>query len=107
MKNTGDSSMIIFKRANYLNLSGIALLVAILSTAAVGAEQDRGKALYENHCRFCHEDRVFTRKNPLVTSRESLLGWVTSWSSHTGLNWDRQEIEDVTRYLNKRYYQFD
>ena len=95
------------KQASYVKKAGIVLLLSILSAATLSAEQNRGQALYENHCRFCHEDRVFTRKDRLVKSRESLQGWVTSWSSHTGLNWDNQAIEDVTRYLSLRYYKFD
>jgi len=78
-----------------------------ISASAVCAEVDRGQALYENHCQFCHEDRVHTRKNRLVTSSDSLRAWVTSWSVHAGLNWGGQEVEDVTRYLNRRFYQFN
>ena len=70
------------------------------------AEFDPGQALYENHCQFCHEDKVHTRKNSLVTSLDSLQAWVASWSVHAGLNWGSQEITEVTRYLNQRFYQF-
>ena len=86
----------------------MAVLAGLLSILASGAsaEVDRGQALYENHCKFCHEDRVHTRKNRLVGSPESLRAWVTSWSVHAGLNWDAQDIEDVARYLDQRFYQF-
>jgi len=84
------------------------LLAGLLSMfASEGwSEPDRGQALYENHCRFCHEDRVHTRKDRLVTTLEGLSSWVTSWSVHAGLNWDKEEIGDVTNYLNRGFYQF-
>jgi len=76
-----------------------------LSAAQGETEFDRGRALYENHCQSCHEALAHTRDNRVVTDVEGLRARVTSWSVHSGLNWSANEIDDVTRYLNRRFYQ--
>lgn len=68
-------------------------------------EFDRGRALYENHCQSCHEALAHTRENHVVKTVEGLRQRVWSWSVHSGLNWRDDEIDDVTRYLNRRFYQ--
>ncbi|HIP68227.1 MAG TPA: cytochrome c [Chromatiales bacterium] len=75
-----------------------------LFTSEAWAEFDRGRTLYENHCQFCHETWAHKRKSRLIGSLDSLRAWVTSWSVHAGLNWGEEEINDVTRYLNRRFY---
>jgi len=85
---------------------GLAVLVMASGlTPVAAAEFDRGRALYENHCRVCHEDWAHTGEGRRVNSLEGLRARVSSWSVHSGLQWDTEEIEDVTRYLNRRFYQ--
>lgn len=67
-------------------------------------DTDRGEALYENHCRECHDQRAFTREQRLAGNYQQLEAWVTAWSVHAGLGWDIQTIRDVTAYLNQRFY---
>ena len=88
-------------------LGGAALLAALLglSVSARAMEFDRGRALYENHCQSCHEDWAHTRKGRKVTTLQNLRSRVASWSVHAGLHWGEEEIEDVTRFLNERFYQ--
>ena len=68
---------------------------------------DRGQALYENHCQHCHEGWAHTRDGRVVDSLDGLRLRVSSWSMHAGLHWGDEEIDDVTRYLNRRFYQLD
>lgn len=89
----------------YGGMAAIALLVPTLCGAQEPVEFDRGRALYENHCQSCHEALAHTRANHAVKTIEGLRLRVESWSVHSGLNWRDDEIEDVTRYLNRRYYQ--
>jgi cytochrome c len=70
----------------------------------VMAEFERGQALYENHCRFCHESWAHTRSRSRVTSISSLRQRVAAWSTHSGLGWGKEEIDDVTDYLNRHFY---
>lgn len=69
------------------------------------AEFDRGEALYDNHCRTCHENWVHTRENSKINTIDELRRRVAGWSIHSGLKWGNGEIDDVTAYLNRHYYQ--
>lgn len=85
----------------------LALALALLCAAALAdAKDDRGEALYENHCGECHAATVHDREHRLVDSREELRGWVAAWSTHAGLGWKDEEIESVTSYLSRRLYGF-
>lgn len=89
------------------------LLVTLLVAASTGtllfapaacAEFERGQALYENHCRFCHESWAHKREGSRITSLHSLRQRVAAWSVHSGLGWGDDEISDVTDYLNRHFY---
>lgn len=76
-----------------------------LHLSAAAGEFERGRALYENHCRSCHENWAHTRAGRVVNTLAGLRERVASWSVHSGLNWRAEEIDDVTDYLNRRFYQ--
>jgi mono/diheme cytochrome c family protein len=74
-------------------------------TPLAAQEFDRGEALYENHCKECHEGLAHTRDSSRISSMRDLQSWVASWSVHANLDWSSQEVEDVANYLNNRFYQ--
>ena len=78
--------------------------VSVSFSTLAQAEFDRGKALYENHCKTCHENWVHVRENSKISSIGGLRKRVTGWSVHSGLKWGNGEIDDVTAYLNRQYY---
>jgi mono/diheme cytochrome c family protein len=85
----------------------MAVFAALLACTPAGAESfDRGQALYENHCRTCHEPEVHQRADRRATSVEDLQRWVATWSWHAVLGWSAEDIADVTDYLNRAYYHF-
>lgn len=79
--------------------------VLIYSSPLISAEPERGQMLYENHCQSCHDSWVHTRAERQVTSISELQRRVSSWSIHIGLNWSNEEINDVTDYLSRHFYQ--
>lgn len=89
------------------------VLLAVLAlvvwgwTAVVAAQQgfDPGRALYENHCQVCHAQWVHDRERRTVTNLTDLRARVGAWSVHAGLQWGPEEIDEVTRYVNRRFYQ--
>jgi hypothetical protein len=85
-------------------VAGCALLGGHGSAAA--ETFDRGEALYENHCTSCHEKSVHTRDTRRATSLADLRKWVATWSFHASLDWSSEEIDDVTDFMNRRYYHF-
>jgi len=84
-----------------------AMSCGVLAGNAAMAEEsfDRGQALYENHCQACHEDWAHKREEArVVGSLDALRARVSGWSVHSGLDWGADEINDVTDYLNRRFY---
>lgn len=90
-----------------MRTAGVAFCTGLLAWSPAQAETfDRGQALYENHCRSCHEEQVHTRETRRATSIGDLHRWVASWSYHAALGWSDEEIADVVDYLDRRYYHF-
>jgi mono/diheme cytochrome c family protein len=90
-----------------------ALLAALLlaSTPAVaqpapGKGESLGEQLYSTHCGACHTTRVHWRDKKLATDWASLRAQVKRWQANSGLAWSDDQIIEVTRYLNQRYYHF-
>jgi mono/diheme cytochrome c family protein len=88
------------------------LFVFILSTSSAfaesGAKTDtgRGSMLYDNHCIQCHTRQIHWREKNSVTDWESLIAQVDRWQHASGLLWSQADIEEVSRYLNSKYYHY-
>ena len=76
--------------------------------APVTTEQvvDRGQLLYENHCTMCHESSIHHRKTNKAHSVRDIRQWVIHWAIHLKLNWGEDDVDVVTEYVNRRFYQF-
>jgi len=98
-------SMAVFQRVTG-SCAALVLAGALLAPAfAAAAQFDRGEALYENHCRSCHEDWAHEREERrVIGSLDALRARVAAWSIHSGLDWSAEEVEDVTGYLNRSFY---
>ena len=77
-----------------------------LPFAASGADAERGRALYETRCDSCHAASVHGRAKREANGFDAVRGWVQRWSGNLGLKWTAEEIDDVTVFLNGRYYRF-
>lgn len=73
----------------------------LLASMASGT---RGQLLYENHCQRCHTSVVHVRSDHKVHTMEDLQNTVTHWASELKLPWTAEEINDVVKFLNQRYY---
>jgi hypothetical protein len=65
-----------------------------------------GKELYSTHCDSCHTTQVHWRDKRIAKDWTGLVSQVRRWQANIGLGWSDQEILEVTRYLNSRYYRF-
>ena len=100
------------KGRNHSSLSSTAALAAILVSTALAfaggnvhaADGARGRLLYENHCKVCHTSVVHVREERKATTREEIQTWIRRWRKELGLQWGTAEVDDVTEYLNNRYY---
>jgi cytochrome c5 len=75
---------------------------------------EKGKALHERHCKFCHArltnkkpDQLYTRLNRRVQSYASLENKVLTCVNSLGIPWFEDEMANVTAYLNEVFYQFN
>lgn len=81
--------------------------VAALPLLAFGqgvADLERGRALYENHCRVCHTEKVHSRPNKLPVGRDELREIVDRWQQAEQLRWSTQDVADVVEFLGRTRY---
>lgn len=85
---------------------GVLALLAVLGSAqpAFAGDAGRGRALYESRCTGCHNKSVHQREVRKATTFEGVLAQVSRWNTTLGGDWTAEDIEDVTVYLNERYY---
>jgi len=108
-----QSSRIMAKRTGGktdMRTEGMAWLLACAMCApalTMGADAGRGRALYETACNRCHDTSVHARRARKARSFPAIRAQVVRWSTEIGAGWSREEIDDVTVYLNGRYYFFD
>ncbi|KPJ92692.1 MAG: hypothetical protein AMJ55_09425 [Gammaproteobacteria bacterium SG8_15] len=69
-------------------------------------ERSRGQLLYENHCGGCHETSVHGRDPRKAASISEIRHWINVWQKELKLDWSEAEIDDVTSYINFKYYKF-
>lgn len=89
--------------------AGMALALAALAAAAQGlpgSAATRGQLLYGNHCIACHNTQMHWRDRKLATDWASLKAQVRHWQGVAQLSWSDDEIDDVARFLNDRFYRF-
>jgi mono/diheme cytochrome c family protein len=72
----------------------------------IAEDAARGQLIYETRCIACHDRSVHARNPRSARSCEEIRDQVERWSLQSGSGWSREEIEDVTAYLNQRYYHF-
>jgi hypothetical protein len=76
----------------------------LLSPAVGVVDVERGRLLYENHCLGCHESVVHVREQRRVRSAPALRAEVTARAQAARLHWTAEDVDDVVRYLDRRYY---
>lgn len=82
----------------------VVLVAASHLPPAIG--DDAGRALYESRCDSCHQTSVHNRAVRKSRTVDELRRWVSRWNSELGVAWKDDEIDAVTRHLNRRYYRF-
>lgn len=99
--------------------ANLVIAIALFGTlsgmrAAVGADVAKGEELYKANCVACHASRmggdgsaIYTRADRRVHSLDGLRRQVRACVHNIGITWFDDEIDDVTAFLNNRYYHFD
>jgi len=82
-------------------LSGLAL-----AASAAARAESRGELLYATHCITCHTTQMHWRDQRLATDWTSLKAQVRRWQGNAQLGWNDDDIVEVARHLNERFYRF-
>ncbi len=93
-------------RASLIALTGIALAAIAATAPALAADEQRGRALYENHCQGCHSVKVHNRRQRWPADISQLRDIVDRWQAQQNLRWSRDDIDDVVYYLNVTQYSY-
>jgi cytochrome c5 len=67
----------------------------------------RGALLYETHCISCHSTQMHWRDNKAAADWSGLVRQVRRWQGNASLNWSDDDILEVARHLNERFYRFE
>jgi mono/diheme cytochrome c family protein len=70
------------------------------------ADAARGKLLYETSCNECHTKSVSQRANRKAKSASDIRQSVTRWETYKRYHWSKEDVDDVTQYLNERFYKY-
>jgi mono/diheme cytochrome c family protein len=90
-----------------------AIVLVLLITAshsdealAQTAVPSRGELLYTTHCIACHTSQMHWRDRRVATDFPGVLGQVMTWQARAQLNWTPEDIVEVARFVNDRYYRY-
>ena len=97
-----------------------AILLVFISSASVAGPFDEGNinngnVLYRENCRSCHDsmfpngkgDDIYDEDLRKIKSSKALHSMVEFCSTNNGLAWFEEEIIDVSKYLNQKFYKFE
>jgi mono/diheme cytochrome c family protein len=82
------------------------LVVPAVTDAKPKGDTPRGELLYTTHCIACHTDKIHWRDNKAAKNWISLKAEVRRWQGIQGLVWSDNDVAEVARYLNARYYHY-
>jgi mono/diheme cytochrome c family protein len=99
------------RRAPALAMLAALVLVALAAlhgnpAQAQSQSQSRGELLYNMNCVACHNEKMHWRGRKLVYDWNSLEEQVRRWQQASSLGWRDEDITEVARYLNGRFYGF-
>jgi len=94
-------------RALELRILGCAAGAILLAAGSAAAQDlERGRLLHENHSRMCHDSIAYKRGDHIAKDVAQVKAQVTRWQTNTGLRWSEEDIDSVTAYLAKTYYNY-
>ena len=87
-------------------LFAVSALLCDVALADPTHSLSRGELLYSTHCIACHTAQVHWRDKKQATDWDSLEKQVRRWQAAGMLQWNEDDINEVTRHLNDSYYHF-
>lgn len=84
----------------------LALTVGSAQAALLPGDAAKGKTVHDKNCNACHDTGMYTRADHSVKSVEGLIGRVNGCVRQTGAKLDRDQINDLVKYLDESFYKF-
>jgi hypothetical protein len=83
-------------------------IVALMQQTTSETDEDFNYAqrLYDIHDVLCYGVSIFENGKHVTKNRQSLRSAVQQWQDQRTLGWDPAEIDEVTAYLNDRFFRF-
>lgn len=88
----------------YEILIPLTLLAAFGYASAQAFDTAVGKQLVDKNCYACHGNELYTRENPMVTSRNGLTKQVQRCELSLGLSWFDEDVDNAAEYLDQQFY---
>ncbi len=82
-------------------------LCLLYAQTGFAADVDNGAQLHEENCLRCHTPALYTGDERKISDRDALHQRVGFCERMLELLWLEEEVDDVTAYLNEKYYQFE
>jgi mono/diheme cytochrome c family protein len=89
-----------------LLLLSLTLVASNVQAALLPGDAAKGKAVHDKQCVSCHDTSVYTRADRKVQSVEGLIGQVNNCVRQTSVKLDRDQVNDVVKYLDESFYKF-
>jgi mono/diheme cytochrome c family protein len=89
-----------------LLLMSLTLGAGSAQAALLPGDAAKGKAVHDKQCVACHDNSVYTRADRRMKSPEALIGQVNNCVRQTGVKLDRDQINDLVKYLDESFYKF-
>jgi hypothetical protein len=83
-------------------------IVALMqqATSETGDDINSAQKLYDIHDELCYGVSIFENGEHVTKDRPSLRSAVQQWQDKRKLGWNPAEIDEVTTYLNDRFFRF-
>ena len=89
-----------------LCVSLLILLMPSAYAASLPGDIGNGERLYGANCMGCHDTSVFTRKDHVVRSLDTLKQQLASCTHMAKKEFSASETQDLLKYLNDQFYHF-
>ena len=89
-----------------LCVSLLILLMPSAYAAELPGDSADGKRLHDANCMGCHDTSIYTRKDHLIRSLDTLKEQLGDCSHMAKKEFSAIEAQNIIKYLNDQFYQF-
>ena len=86
--------------------AAISIFMTANAQAALPGDAAQGKRLHEANCTSCHNTNVYTRKNRMIHSLDALQEQLQGCGHMAKKQLSTAEAQNLIKYLNDQFYQF-